>query len=84
MDITYIPMQKGFMYLTVIIDVYIGYIVAWDILNSLDSENSLLGFEIGYSQTWKAKNNKFRSGELVYLPIMDRICRKRKHPNKHG
>jgi putative transposase len=41
-DITYIPMQKGFMYLTAIIDVYSRYIVGWDIFNSLDAENSLL------------------------------------------
>jgi putative transposase len=41
-DITYIPMKKGFMYLTAIIDVYSRYIVGWDIFNSLDAENSLL------------------------------------------
>jgi putative transposase len=40
-DITYIPMQKGFMYLTAIIDVYSRYIVAWDVFNNLDAENSL-------------------------------------------
>ena len=41
-DITYIPMAKGSMYLTAIIDVYSRYVVAWDISNSLDAENSLL------------------------------------------
>ena len=40
-DITYIPMQRGFLYLTAIIDVYSRYIVGWDISNSLDAENSL-------------------------------------------
>ena len=40
-DITYIPMAKGFMYLTAIIDVYSRYVVAWDVFNSLDAENSL-------------------------------------------
>lgn len=40
-DITYIPMEKGFMYLTAIIDVYSRYVVAWDVFNSLDAENSL-------------------------------------------
>jgi putative transposase len=40
-DITYIPMAKGFMYLTAIIDVYSRYVVAWDIFNSLDAQNSL-------------------------------------------
>lgn len=40
-DITYIPMKKGFMYLTAIIDVYSRYVVAWDVFNSLDADNSL-------------------------------------------
>lgn len=40
-DITYIPMAKGFMYLTAIIDVFSRYIVGWDVSNSLDAENSL-------------------------------------------
>ena len=40
-DITYIPMQKGFMYLTAIIDVYSRYIVGWGLSNSLAAEASL-------------------------------------------
>jgi putative transposase len=34
-DITYIPMKKGFMYLTAVIDVYSRKIVGWSISNSL-------------------------------------------------
>jgi len=37
-DITYIPMPKGFMYLTAIIDVYSRYIVGWSISNSMEAE----------------------------------------------
>jgi putative transposase len=40
-DLTYIPMKRGFLYLTAIIDVYSRYIVGWGLSNSLDSENSL-------------------------------------------
>lgn len=40
-DITYIPMKKGFMYLTAIIDLYSRYVVAWDISNTLGTECSL-------------------------------------------
>ena len=40
-DITYIPMMHGFMYLTAIIDVYSRFVVGWDVFNSLDAENSL-------------------------------------------
>jgi putative transposase len=37
-DITYIPMKSGFMYLTAIIDVYSRFIVGWQISNSLEKE----------------------------------------------
>jgi len=40
-DITYIPMARGFMFLTAIIDVYSRFVVAWDVFNTLDAENSL-------------------------------------------
>ncbi|UWZ79755.1 IS3 family transposase [Geoalkalibacter halelectricus] len=40
-DITYIPMEKGFMYLTAIIDLYSRYVVGWDISNSLEATHSL-------------------------------------------
>lgn len=40
-DITYIPMEKGFMYMTAVIDVYSRYIVGWGLSNSLDASESL-------------------------------------------
>lgn len=40
-DITYIPMKKGFMYLTAVMDVYSRYIVGWGISNTLDASASL-------------------------------------------
>ena len=38
-NITYIPMAKGFMYLTAIIDVYSRFIVGWSLHNTLDASN---------------------------------------------
>ena len=38
MDITYIPMAKGFMYLVAIIDVYSRYIVGWSLSNTMDAQ----------------------------------------------
>jgi putative transposase len=40
-DITYIPLPKGFLYLTAVIDVYSRYVVGWGISNTLDSSCSL-------------------------------------------
>jgi putative transposase len=36
-DISYIPMRYGFMYLTAIIDIYSKYIVGWSISNTMDA-----------------------------------------------
>lgn len=38
MDITYLPMKRGFMYLAAIIDVYSRCIVGWDISNTMEAE----------------------------------------------
>ena len=38
MDITYIPMKKGFMYLAAIIDLYSRYVVNWSVSNTMDAE----------------------------------------------
>jgi putative transposase len=37
-DITYIPMQKGFLYLVVILDWYSRYILAWRLSNTLEGD----------------------------------------------
>lgn len=38
MDITYIPMRKGFMYLAAIIDLQSRYVVNWSVSNSMDAD----------------------------------------------
>lgn len=38
MDITYIPMKKGFMYLTAIIDLHSRFIVHWSLSNTMSAE----------------------------------------------
>jgi putative transposase len=37
-DITYIPMQKGFLYLVVIMDWYSRYVLSWKLSNTLESD----------------------------------------------
>lgn len=40
-DLTYIPMENGFLYLTAIIDIYSRYVVGWGISNSMDTDATL-------------------------------------------
>lgn len=37
-DITYIPMRRGFMYLTAIIDLYTRFVVNWSVSNTMTGE----------------------------------------------
>lgn len=37
-DISYVPMRRGFMYLSAIIDLYSRYIVGWQVSNSMEKE----------------------------------------------
>jgi putative transposase len=37
-DITYIPLQKGFLYLVAIVDLFSRNILSWKLSNSLDTE----------------------------------------------
>jgi putative transposase len=38
MDITYVPMRKGFMYLCAVIDLYTRYVVNWSVSNTMTAE----------------------------------------------
>lgn len=38
LDITYLPMKKGFMYLCAIIDIHTRYVVGWGVSNSMTAE----------------------------------------------
>ena len=44
-DITYVPMDGGFMYLVAIIDWYSRYVLAWGISNTLDTQFCLTALE---------------------------------------
>lgn len=49
-DITYIPMKKGFMFLTAIMDVYSRFIVGWNLHNTLDTSNCIEVLKIAISR----------------------------------
>jgi putative transposase len=49
-DITYIPMPKGFMYLTAVIDWHSRYVLSWKLSNTLDVDFCLEALEEALSQ----------------------------------
>jgi putative transposase len=49
-DITYIPMQQGFMYLVAIIDWFSRFVIAWQLSNTLDGSFCLDALRIALQQ----------------------------------
>ena len=45
-DITYIPLQKGFLYLVAVVDLFSRNVLSWKLSNSLDTEFCLKGLEM--------------------------------------
>ena len=52
-DITYIPLQKGFLYLVAIIDLFSRHILGWKLSNSLDTEFCLEALEMAFAKGGK-------------------------------
>ncbi len=49
-DITYIPMQHGFLYLVAIIDWYSRYVLSWRLSNTLDTDFCVAALEEALKQ----------------------------------
>ena len=48
-DITYVPLRKGFLYLTAVMDWYSRYVLAWRLSNSLDGDFCVEALEAALS-----------------------------------
>jgi putative transposase len=48
-DITYIPLQKGFLYLVAIMDLHSRHVLSWKLSNSLDTDFYLETLEMACS-----------------------------------
>lgn len=44
-DITYVPMQRGYLYLVAVMDWFSRYVLSWELSNSLDTEFCLIALE---------------------------------------
>jgi putative transposase len=80
-DITYIPMKEGFMYLTVIIDLYSRYIVGWQISNSMEKETQTELLEEAISQYGKPE--MINSDQGSQYTSENRVNFLKERPNLH-
>ena len=68
-DITYIPMAKGFVYLTAIIDVYSRFVVAWDVYNTLEAESCLNVLKMAITKYGKPEIINSDQGSQFTCPL---------------
>ena len=66
-DITYIPMAKGFMYLTAIIDVYSRFIVGWSLHKYTGRIKLHRGAQKRHCEVRGTGDYKLGSGPPVYV-----------------
>ena len=71
-DITYIPLQQGFMYLVAVMDWWSRYVLAWEISNTLDAEFCIRAWERAVSEGGQAprisntdQGSQFTSEEYI-------------------
>ena len=82
-DITYIPMNKGFMYLVVILDWYSRYVITWELSNSLGGQFCL--DDLASSIMWcNPYHFQYRPRHPVYSQCFHRYHRSRWHCYEYG
>lgn len=74
-DITYVPLQGGFMYLTAVIDWYSRYVLAWQLSNTLDGHFCLVALEQALAQGQPEIFNTDQGVQFTAHAFTDRVER---------
>ena len=83
-DITYIPVQRGFLYLVAIMDWATRHVLSWRLSNTMDAGfcAEALGDALGPLRP--AGDIQYGSGQPVHQPRLHRRAQEREHPHLHG
>jgi putative transposase len=72
-DITYVPLLRGFMYLVAILDWYSRYVLAWDLSNTLDGIFCLTALERALQQRQPEIFNSDQGVQFTSLAFTGRL-----------
>ena len=84
MDITYIPMARGFVYLVAVLDWYSRKVLSWRVSITMDVHFCLEALEEAIDVQWRARDREHRPGLSVYLAGVHRLAQRSRHPHQHG
>jgi len=72
-DITYIPMAKGHLYLTAVIDWYSRYVLAWELADTLEAEHSITVLERALERGKPEIFNNDQGSQFTCPAFVDRL-----------
>jgi putative transposase len=72
-DITYVPMRRGFLYLTAILDWYSRYVLSWRLSNSLETRFCLEALEEALAQGTPEIFNTDQGGQFTSAAYTGRL-----------
>ena len=84
MDITYIPMARGFVYLAAVVDWFSRRVLAWRLSITMDTSLLHRGAGRGSEPVRQAGDLQHRSGQSVHQRSLHRAAQRRRHPDQHG
>jgi putative transposase len=84
MDITYIPMARGFVYLAVVVDWFSRRALSWRVSITLEEDFCVEALEEALSKHSKAGDRQYRPGLAVYGRGLHRPARPTRNRDQHG
>ena len=84
MDISYIPMARGFVYLAAVIDWYSRRVLAWKLSITMDTSFCIEALEEALSRNGKPEIFNTDQGGPVHQRSLYRAVKRRRHRNQHG
>jgi putative transposase len=74
-DITYIPMKRGFLYLSAVIDVYTRFVCGWTLSNTLHAESVHHMLQIAFKQHGPPEILNSDQGVLKWTPKLGQVIK---------
>lgn len=72
-DITYLPMARGHLYLTAVMDWHSRFVVSWELADTLEAEASLLALDRALERGCPEIFNSDQGGQFTCAAFVDRL-----------
>ena len=84
MDITYIPMARGFVYLAAVVDWFSRRVLSWRLSITMQADFCIEAVEDGDGPLRIAGNIQYGSGLAVHQPGLHNGAGRQRHQDQHG